>query len=221
MKLIVETVEDVKYITEAGENGKKNLYIEGTFMQGGILNRNGRMYPIETLVNEAERYNQAYVVGKRAYGELGHPAGPSINLDRVSHRIVELKRIGSSGDIYGKAQILDTPMGQIARGIIESGGALGVSSRGMGTIKDNREGIKEVQNDFHLSTAADIVADPSAPDAFVRGIMEGMEWAWDNGMLKASRLAETARNEIETAVSTRSLDETTALSIFEKWLRSL
>lgn len=217
MKLIVEDIDEVKYITEKREDGKKNLYIEGVFMQGGIKNRNGRVYPVDVLVNETNRYAKKLVEAKRAYGELGHPNGPSINLDRVSHRIVELRQIDKTGDIYGKAQILDTPMGNIARGIIESGGQLGVSSRGMGSIKENK-GIMEVQNDFFLATAADIVADPSAPDAFVQGIMEGVEWVWDNGILKAQQIAEQARNEINSASSSRSLTSDRKLEIFEAFL---
>lgn len=217
MKLILEDIEDVKYITEKREDGKKNLYIEGIFMQGGIKNRNGRIYPVDVLVNEANRYTKSLVEAKRAYGELGHPNGPSINLDRVSHRIVELRQIDNSGNIYGKAQILDTPMGNIARGIIESGGSLGVSSRGMGTIKESG-GIKEVQSDFYLATAADIVADPSAPDAFVQGIMEGVEWVWDNGMLKAHQIAEQAAREINSASTSRSLNGDRKLEIFEAFL---
>lgn len=220
MKLILEDIEDVKYITEKREDGKKNLYIEGIFMQGGIKNRNGRIYPVDVLVNEATRYTKSLVEAKRAYGELGHPNGPSINLDRVSHRIVELKHIPDSGNIYGKAQILDTPMGNIARGIIESGGSLGVSSRGMGTIKENN-GIKEVQSDFYLATAADIVADPSAPDAFVQGIMEGVEWVWDNGILKAQQVAAQAKFEINEASASRSLTGDRKLEIFEAFLNRL
>jgi hypothetical protein len=189
-------------------------------MQGGIKNRNGRIYPVDVLVNEANRYTKALVEAKRAYGELGHPNGPSINLDRVSHRIVELRQVDNSGNIYGKAQILDTPMGNIARGIIESGGSLGVSSRGMGSIKESN-GIKEVQSDFFLATAADIVADPSAPDAFVQGIMEGVEWVWDNGILKAHEIAEQSRREINEASSSRLLTGDRKLEIFEAFLDRL
>lgn len=217
MKLITEQIEDVKYITEKREDGKKNFYIEGIFMQGGIKNRNGRMYPVDVLVAESNRYAQALVAKGRAYGELGHPNGPSINLDRVSHRIVELKQVDNTGNIYGKAMITDTPMGQIARGIIESGGQLGVSSRGMGSIKESKEGIMEVQKDFFLATAADIVADPSAPDAFVQGIMEGVEWVWDNGLLKAQKLEE-AKRQINAAAASKSLSEEKKLEIFEKML---
>ena len=220
MKLILEDIDEVKYITEKREDGKKNLYIEGIFMQGGIQNRNGRMYPVDVLVAETTRYSKKLVESKRAYGELGHPNGPTINLDRVSHRIVELRQIDKSGDIYGKAMIMDTPMGNIARGIIESGGQLGVSSRGMGSIKENN-GIMEVQKDFFLATAADIVADPSAPDAFVQGIMEGVEWVWDNGILKASQIAEQTRREIDSASASRALTGDRKLEIFEAFLNRL
>ena len=165
MKLITELTEDVTIVTEAREDGKKNMFIEGIFLQGGIKNRNGRMYPIETLANEVNRYNESYVKSGRALGELGHPDGPQINLDRVSHVITSLRQEGSNW--IGKAKLTDTPMGNTARGLIESGVRLGVSSRGMGSLRLNKEGINEVQSDFHLATAADIVADPSAPDAFV------------------------------------------------------
>ena len=176
MKLITELVEDVQLISEAKENGGKDYYIEGIFLQADIKNRNGRMYPMDVLENEVKRYVKEVVNNNRAFGELGHPSGPSINLDRVSHIITELKRDGKN--IRGKAKLTETPMGKIARGIMESGGQLGVSSRAMGSLKEER-GMMVVQNDLRLSTAADIVADPSAPDAFVNGIMEGVEWVWD------------------------------------------
>lgn len=215
MKLICETVEDVKYITEKTESGKKNLYIEGIFMQGDIVNRNKRSYNTAILEREINRYTKDLIEKGRAYGELGHPNGPSINLDRVSHIITEMKRDGNN--FIGKARIADTPMGNIARGIMESGGQLGVSSRGMGSLKENKNGIMEVQDDFYLATAADIVADPSAPDAFVHGIMEGVEWIWDNGILKAQKLEET-KKEINKAVASRELTEEKKLEIFEKML---
>jgi hypothetical protein len=217
MKLITEQIEDIKYITEKREDGKKNFYIEGIFMQGGIKNRNGRMYPVDTLVAETNRYAQELVAKGRAYGELGHPNGPSINLDRVSHRIVELRQVDNSGNIYGKALVMEEGMGKIARGIIDTGGSLGVSSRGMGSIKEGKDGIMEVQKDFYLATAADIVADPSAPDAFVQGIMEGVEWVWDNGILKAQKLEE-AKKEINTAAASKSLTEAKKIEIFERML---
>lgn len=176
MKLITELVEDVQLISEAKESGGKDYYIEGIFLQADIKNRNGRMYPVEVLENEVKRYVKEVVKNNRAFGELGHPSGPSINLDRVSHIITELYRDGKN--FIGKARISKTPMGEIARGIMESGGQLGVSSRAMGSLKEER-GVMVVQSDLRLSTAADIVADPSAPDAFVNGIMEGVEWVWD------------------------------------------
>lgn len=176
MKLITELVEDVQLISESKESGGKDYYIEGVFLQGNIKNRNGRWYPVEVLETEVKRYVKEVVDKNRAFGELGHPSGPSINLDRVSHIITELKRDGS--DFIGKARISKTPMGEIARGIMESGGQLGVSSRAMGSLKEEK-GMMIVQNDLRLSTAADIVADPSAPDAFVNGIMEGVDWVWD------------------------------------------
>jgi len=169
MKLIREEVETVDFIVEE-KNGKKSMYIEGTFLQGDIKNRNGRMYPIQTLAKEVGRYNEMYTNKGRALGELGHPDGPTINLDRVSHKIVKLEQRGSN--IYGKAKLLETPMGKIAKSLINEGVKLGVSSRGVGSIKMNNEGINIVGEDFMLATAADIVADPSAPDAFVDGIME-------------------------------------------------
>lgn len=215
MKLICEVVEDVKYITEKTESGKKNLYIEGVFMQGDIVNRNKRSYATNILEKEVLRYSKNLIEKGRAFGELGHPNGPSINLDRVSHIITELRRDGTN--FIGKARIADTPMGDIARGIMESGGQLGVSSRGMGSLKENKNGIMEVQDDFYLATAADIVADPSAPDAFVQGIMEGVEWIWDNGILKAQKLEE-AKKQIDNAVASRELTEDKKLEIFEKML---
>lgn len=218
MKLICENIEDVKYITEKREDGKKNFYIEGIFMQGGIVNRNRRTYATEILEKEVARYTKDLVEKGRAFGELGHPNGPSINLDRVSHIITELRRDGDN--FIGKARISDTPMGNIARGIMESGGQLGVSSRGMGSIKETKNGIMEVQNDFYLATAADIVADPSAPDAFVQGIMEGVEWIWDNGLLKAQKLEE-AKKQIDKAVASKELTEEKKLDIFEKLLNHM
>lgn len=176
MKLITELVEEVQLVSEAKENGGKDYYIEGIFLQADIKNRNGRMYPVEVLENEVERYNREVVSKNRAFGELGHPSGPSINLDRVSHIITELYR--DKKNFIGKAKLTETPMGKIARGIMESGGQLGVSSRAMGSLREER-GVMVVQKDLRLSTAADIVADPSAPDAFVNGIMEGVEWIYD------------------------------------------
>ena len=219
MRLITELTEDVKYVTEATENGKKNLYIEGIFLQSAIKNRNGRMYPEETMDNEVKRYVQENVDTKRAFGELGHPNGPQINLDRVSHIITELRKDGTNW--IGKAKITETPMGNIARGLIESGAQLGVSSRGLGSLKLTKDGINEVQNDFRLATAADIVADPSAPDAFINGIMEGCEWVMDPKVgWKAINLAEQSKNKIEEAVRAKEL-EARKLKIFEAYLSKL
>jgi hypothetical protein len=189
MKLITESIEDVQVLVEES-NGKKSLYIEGVFLQGDIKNRNGRVYPFSVLEREVGRYNESYVAAGRALGELGHPDGPTVNLDRVSHKIVSLRAEGSN--FIGKAQILSTPMGSIAKSLLESGVKLGVSSRGMGSIEE-RNGANYVRDDFMLATAADIVADPSAPDAFVNGIMEGKEWIWDNGILKESKVAKYQR----------------------------
>ena len=189
MKLITEQIENVQILTEE-KDGKKLLYIEGVFLQSELKNRNGRMYPFEVLNREVERYNEEYVQSKRALGELGHPDGPTINLDRVSHRITSLRAEGNN--FIGKAQILDTPMGNIAKSLLGEGVQLGVSSRGMGSI-DKREDCNVVRDDFMLTTAADIVADPSAPDAFVNGIMEGKEWVWDNGILKEREVAKYQR----------------------------
>ena len=214
MKLITELNESVKYVTEAKEDGSKTLYIEGPFLQSEIKNRNGRVYPSAVMEREVNRYNEQYVSKGRAMGELGHPDGPSINLDRVSHIIESLKREGNNW--VGRARITDTPMGNIARGLIESGAQLGVSSRGMGSLKLNKEGINEVQDDFHLATAADIVADPSAPDAFVNGIMEGVDWIWENNML----IAKSAEQQVEQAVRSREL-EANKLAIFENFINSL
>jgi hypothetical protein len=220
MKLITETFEDVNYVTEAKEDGSKNLYIEGVFLQSAIKNRNGRMYPEEIMGREVARYMKESVESNSALGELGHPNGPQINLDRVSHRIVSLRKEGT--DYIGKALITHTPMGAIAKGLIESGARLGVSSRGMGSIKLNSEGVNEVQNDFRLATAADIVADPSAPNAFVNGIMESVDWIYDERMgWKAVELAEQTKKTIEQSVKSRSLDETKRLKIFEGYLAKL
>ncbi len=216
MKLICEQMENVRYVTEAKESGKKDYFIEGIFMQGNIQNRNGRMYPVSILQKEAERYMKESVQQNRAYGELGHPQGPSINLDRVSHMIKELRQDGNN--FYGRAKIMDTPMGNIVKNLMDEGASLGVSTRGMGSIKENKQGFMEVQDDFHLATAADIVADPSAPDAFVRGIMEGVEWGWDNGLLKAQKLEEMKKTIKRT--SSKNLDEA-KLSVFASFLNEL
>jgi hypothetical protein len=216
MKLITELTEEVKYITESTESGKKNLYIEGVFLQCDIVNRNNRMYSEGVMQREVGRYMKEYVEKGRAFGELGHPNGPQINLDRVSHIITSLRQEGKN--FIGKAKLTETPMGNIARGIIESGGCVGVSSRGLGSLAANANGIMEVQKDFHLATAADIVADPSAPDAFVQGIMENVEWVWDNGLIKAQHIEEMKKTIKST--SKRELEEA-KLAAFEKFLSLL
>ena len=216
MKLIREEIESVEFLVEQ-KNGKKSMYIEGVFLQGNIKNRNGRMYPMETLRREVSRYNENHVQAGRALGELGHPDGPTVNLDRVSHKIVSLKENGSN--FIGKAKILNTPMGKIASSLIEEGVKLGVSSRGIGSLKATREGVNIVGDDFMLATAADIVADPSAPDAFVEGIMEGKEWVWDGGILR-ERFAEKTYAQINTLVDQKQLDEQ-KLDLFNNFLNNL
>jgi len=187
MKLITEVTEEVKYIAEEGTEGKKNLYIEGIFLQGGITNRNGRMYDPNILEKEVVRYTMENIDKNRAYGELGHPSGPSINLERVCMMIKSLKREGNN--FIGRAKIMDTPYGNIVKNLMSEGATLGVSSRGMGSLKEVN-GVNVVQDDFFLATAADIVADPSAPDAYVNGVMEGVEWVWNNGVLKAQTVEQ-------------------------------
>ena len=216
MKLITEEVTDVKFITE-GKGGKKKMYIEGVFLQGDICNRNKRMYPMETLSREVDRYSKTFIKEGRALGELGHPDGPTVNLDRVSHKIVSLTREGKN--YIGKAQLLETPMGKIARSLINEGVKLGVSSRGVGSLSQTNEGHKIVGEDFQLATAADIVADPSAPDAFVNGIMEGKEWVWDGGILR-QELAEKTKRSINTLVDQRRLEEH-KLDLFNNFLSNL
>ena len=188
MKLISEEATNVEFLTEATKSGGKNYFIEGIFMQANKKNRNGRIYPTEILQKEAKRYTEEFIKKKRAFGELGHPDGPTVNLERVSHMIEELEEVGQN--FMGRAKVLDTPYGKIVKSLIDEGAQLGVSSRGMGSLKAGRDGVSEVQGDFYLATAADIVADPSAPDAFVAGIMEGKEWIWDNGLLKETQIQE-------------------------------
>tara|TARA_B100000795_G_scaffold155590_1_gene116728 strand:- start:7 stop:657 length:651 start_codon:yes stop_codon:yes gene_type:complete len=188
MKLISEEATNVEFLTEAKKDGGKNYFIEGIFMQANKKNRNGRIYPTEVLQKEAKRYTEEFIIKKRAFGELGHPDGPTVNLERVSHMIEELEEVDQN--FMGRAKILDTPYGKIVKNLIDEGAQLGVSSRGMGSLKSGKDGISEVQGDFYLATAADIVADPSAPDAFVAGIMEGKEWIWDNGLLKETQIQE-------------------------------
>jgi len=216
MKLITEEISSVKFITE-GKGAKKKMYIEGVFLQGDLKNRNGRMYPVNTLAKEVGRYNESFVKKGRAVGELGHPDGPTVNLDRVSHKITSLKQEGNN--FIGKAQLLETPMGKIAKSLINEGVTLGVSSRGVGSLKENSDGCKVVGEDFMLATAADIVADPSAPDAFVSGIMEGKEWVWEGGILREA-LAEKTQKRINTLVDQRKLEEH-KLNLFNNFLSNL
>ena len=187
VKLISEAIEDVEYITEEKENGGKNYKIRGIFMQADIKNRNGRVYPMEVLEKEVQRYNKKFINENRAYGELGHPDGPTVNLERVYHMVTELYPDGKN--FIGEAKILKTPMGEIVKNLMDEGAKLGVSSRGMGSL-DQRNGANYVRDDFYLATAADIVADPSAPNAFVEGVMEGKEWVWNHGALVEAHLAK-------------------------------
>ena len=214
MKLIAEEIESVEFITEE-KNGKKSHYIEGIFLQGEIKNRNGRMYPLHVLQQEVAKYDQKSIKTGRALGELGHPDGPSINLDRVSHKITRLEQDGSN--FVGRAKILDTPMGSIAKNLLDEGVKLGVSSRGMGSIR-RENNCNVIQDDFMLSTAADIVADPSAPDAFVDGIMEGKEWVWDNGVIKESKIAEI-KKELDAATLVNIQER--KISAFKSFLQTL
>jgi len=218
MKLISELVEEVRYVVEEKEAGKKDFYIEGVYLQGNIKNRNNRVYKTETLDREVNRYIKEYVEKNRAFGELGHPSGPTLNLERSSHIIKSLKREGNN--FIGKAKILDTPYGNIVKNLMQEGAQLGVSSRGMGTVKTNKEGIQEVQDDFYLATAADIVADPSAPDAFVRGIMEGVEWVMNpGGGFKMIQVTEIMRTEMKKMTS-RQIQEG-KMHLFQKFLDEL
>ena len=218
MKLITEEISKVEFITE-GKGKCKKCFIEGVFLQGDIKNRNGRVYPSQVIANEVARYNKDFVQKKRAFGELGHPSGPTINLDRVSHMITDLKQEGAN--FVGKAKIMDTPMGKVVKNLMDEGATLGVSSRGMGSLKQNKEGIMEVQNDFMLATAGDIVADPSAPDAFVRGIMEGAEWFYD--IASGNWIREQAVEQIVTEtkkLSPRKLEEQ-KFNLFAKFLNNI
>jgi len=214
MKLIREEIETAKVVITEGKNGKKSHFIEGVFLQGAIKNRNGRMYPIETLDREVAKYNESYITKGRALGELGHPDGPTINLDRVSHLITSLRKEGNN--YVGKARLLDTPMGNIAKSLLDEGVKLGVSSRGLGSIREE-QGCKIVCDDFMLATAADIVADPSAPDAFVNGIMEGKEWVYAHGAVHEQTI-EQIKKRIDNA-SRMQLEER-KLSAFAQFLQS-
>jgi len=215
MKLIREEIESAKVVITEGKDGKKRHFIEGVFLQGAIKNRNGRMYPVETLEREVAKYNEGYVQKGRALGELGHPDGPTINLDRVSHLITSLKR--EDNNFIGKARILDTPMGNIAKSLLDEGVKLGVSSRGLGSIREEN-GMKVVADDFMLATAADIVADPSAPDAFVDGIMEGKEWVLAGGAIHEQSI-EKIKHRIDNAA--RLQLEEVKLSAFHSFLKNL
>ena len=216
MKLICEVTEDLETLIEEKEGSGKNYYIKGVFLQAEQKNRNGRVYPMETMQKEVDRYNGQYVKTSRAFGELGHPDGPTINLERVSHLIKEISQDGNN--FIGKAKVMDTPYGKIVKNLIDEGAKLGVSSRGMGSLK-SAGGTQIVQKDFHLATAADIVADPSAPQAFVEGIMEGKEWIWDNGLLKEKDVAQIAA-EIENTSGTKYSSEVQAQA-FAKFLSKL
>ena len=216
MKLISEEAIDVDFVTEEDENKKKSYFIEGIFMQSEMKNRNGRVYPKAILQKEVKRYNDSFIKTKRAFGELGHPDGPTVNLERVSHMITELVEDGAN--FVGRAKIMDTPYGKIVKNLIDEGAKLGVSSRGMGSLKPVQDGLQEVQSDFYLATAADIVADPSAPDAFVSGIMEGREWIWDNGLLKEKEIVEyQKRVERATEISRNKV----RIEAFENFITKL
>ena len=219
MKLICEVNDEIQYITEAKEDGNKEYFIEGIFMQGDVKNRNGRVYPSKVIAEEVKRYNNQFVEKKRAFGELGHPDGPTVNLDRVSHMVTELKQDGSN--FVGRAKIMDTPMGKIVKNLMDEGATLGVSSRGMGSLKQNKQGIMEVQNDFMLATAGDIVADPSAPDAFVKGIMEGVEWVYDiaSGSWQSANAFDQIEEEVK-GLSIKQLEEQ-KFHMFDRLLKSL
>jgi hypothetical protein len=223
MNLITEYREDsVEVITEAKDDGKKNYFIEGIFMQGDIKNRNGRIYPSKTLETEMGRYQKEFIETKRALGELGHPDGPQINGDRVSHLITEMRRDGN--DFYGKAKILSTPMGEIVKSLLDEGVKIGVSTRGLGSVKAGRDGVMEVQKDFHLSTV-DIVTDPSAPNAFVNGIMENVEYYYDiaSGNWRAQQAIVDIQEEVEKKINrvVRTIDEETATRMFKTFVQSL
>lgn len=218
MKLFTELNEEVSYLTETKESGEKEHYIHGIFLQANKKNRNGRIYPMSVMESEVERYIKEVMKHNRAYGELGHPQGPQINLDRVSHIITELKRDGDN--FVGKAKLTDTPMGNIAKGLLNSGAGLGVSSRGLGTLKPSKDGIMEVQDDFRLATAADIVADPSAPDAYVKGIMENVDWVYDS--VKGTWLEQQLEDEKkEIRGLSRAQIEEQKLARFNSFIQSL
>ena len=215
MKLICEELDNVEFICEASKTGK-NYFIEGVFMQANVKNRNGRVYPKEILQKEVKRYDQNYIKQNRAFGELGHPDGPTVNLERVSHMITELNADGDN--FRGKAKIMDTPYGKIVKNLIDEGARLGFSSRGMGSLKPVGRNIQQVQDDFYLATAADIVADPSAPAAFVNGIMEGKEWVWENGILDERHVA---RIEKQIKITNQKQLDEVQLKAFEAFMSKL
>ena len=217
MKLISESIEDIEYITEDDDDGKKNYRIRGVFLQAEVKNRNGRIYPMPVLEKEVSRYNKEYVQKNRAFGELGHPDGPTVNLERVSHMITKLYPDGKN--FIGEAKIMDTPYGKIVKNLINEGAKLGVSSRGMGSLEPRR-GAQVVKDDFYLATAADIVADPSAPNAFVEGIMEGKEWVWQNGAVKEMDI-EAYRKELDVKYERAQAREEKNAEIFENFLSKL
>lgn len=220
MKLLNEVFEDVKYIVENKEDGTKNFFIEGIFLQGNLKNRNGRVYKTETLQREVDRYIKEHVQKNRAYGELGHPSGPSINLERVSHMIKDLRREGNN--FVGKAKIMDTPYGNIVKNLMSEGAQLGVSSRGLGTVKANRDGVMEVQDDFFLATAGDIVSDPSAPDAFVQNVMEGADWLYIDGRGWVTEQAQQQINQIVREVRYDNAErEMRFAQVFEQFMKTL
>lgn len=217
MKLISEHVDSIEYITEANDDGSKNYRIKGVFMQAEVKNRNNRMYPMNVLEKEVGRYNKEYVNQKRAFGELGHPDGPTVNLERVSHMITKLYPDGKN--FIGEAKIMDTPYGKIVKNLIDEGAKLGVSSRGMGSLEPRKD-MHVVKDDFYLATAADIVADPSAPNAFVEGIMEGKEWIWDNGKIREMDI-EAYKKELDKKYARKSAREEKAVEIFEDFMSKI
>ena len=218
MKLICEINENLSIITEANEAGEKQYFLEGILMQGNVGNKNNRWYPTDTLAKEVARYNREFVEQNRAYGELGHPQGPTINLERVSHMIKDLRQEGN--DFRGKVKIMDTPYGNIVKNLMKEGAKLGFSSRGMGSLAKRKDGLMEVQGDFHLATAADIVADPSAPHALANGIMEGKEWVWDNGILIEKDVAQI-KSDINEGYATKENREKILLNAFNKFLKNV
>jgi hypothetical protein len=218
MKLICEVNENLSIITEANEAGEKQYFLEGILMQGNVGNKNNRWYPTDTLAKEVARYNREFVEQNRAYGELGHPQGPTINLERVSHMIKDLRQEGN--DFRGKVKIMDTPYGNIVKNLMKEGAKLGFSSRGMGSLAKRKDGLMEVQGDFHLATAADIVADPSAPHALANGIMEGKEWVWDNGILIEKDVAQI-KADINEGYGTKGDREKILLNAFNKFLKNI